>query len=437
MNKCVPPAPAILVSLLLLTNAASTALAADNADLAEKNAQLQQRVEKLDKELEELRKTVMERTASADAQTHKPVWSSLDIQLYGYLKLDAAYDSSRIDNGNYAKWVEQENANGDDDQFNMTANQTRLGMLINGPDGGAMSTSGRVEVDFYEGGGENKARLMMRHAYMELDWPDDRFSIIAGQTFDVISPLFPSTVNYTVGWWTGNIGYRRPQVRLTKEYGLDTQTDLRLEGAFARTIGRDNVSLAGTTDSGEDAGFPSLQGRASLSRPLFGPEPSTIGVSGHWGQEEYDITTGGSNREFTTWSLNLDVTQPVHKWLSIKGELFTGENLSAYLGGIGQGVTTAGLNQYEEIGSTGGWIAAGLGPWDKARFNLGVGMDDVERGNVNAGDRTMNRSAFGNVFYSLNKSTEWAFELSHWRTEYHGSGDGDSLRAQASMIYKF
>jgi len=41
------------------------------------------------------------------------------------------------------------------------------------------------------------------------------------------------------------------------------------------------------------------------------------------------------------------------------------------------------------------------------------------------------------MFYTLNKNTEWAVELSHWRTEYRGSGDGESLRLQAALIYKF
>jgi hypothetical protein len=141
--------------------------------------------------------------------------------------------------------------------------------------------------------------------------------------------------------------------------------------------------------------------------------------------------------------VNLDYIQPICSKVQIKAELFTGENLNAYLGGIGQGVTTDGLNQYEEVGSQGGWIAAGLGPWDKKRFNVGVAMDDVERGNVNPnsdgepGGRTLNRSVFGNMFYALNNNTEWAFELSHWRTEYRGPGDGESLRAQMALIYKF
>jgi len=429
-----------LLSLVLLTSVGTICLAADSEDLARENAELKRKVEKLDKDMEELRKIVIPQAETTGSQSPKIVWSDLDIQLYGYLKLDAAYDSSRINNGNYAQWVEQENNNKDDDQFNMTANQSRFGVKINGPDGEAMNTSGLVEVDFYgSDAAENKAQLMMRHAYMKLDWPESRFNIIAGQTSDVISPLFPSTLNYSVGWWTGNIGYRRPQIRLTKELGFVTGGFLKLEGALTRTIGRDNIYMEGTTDSGEDAGFPTFQGRASMTLPMLGAQEATIGLSGHWGEEEYDIAVSGREKEFMTWSLNLDYTQPICSKVQINAELFTGENLNAYLGGIGQGVITDTTkpNHYEEIGSKGGWIAAGLGPWDNKRFNVGFAMDDVDRSNVNDGDRTLNRSVFGNVYCSLNKQTDVAFEISHWRTEYRGPGDADSLRLQTALIYKF
>jgi hypothetical protein len=364
----------------------------------------------------------------------KMTWSNLDIQLYGYLKLDAAYDTSRTDNGDYAKWVESEATNDNDNQFNMTANETRLGAILNGPDNGGMKTSGRVEMDFFgpgEGIAENQGRLMMRHAYIMLDWPDSRFNIIAGQTSDVISPLYPRTVNYSVGWFVGNIGYRRPQIRLTKELGFTDGGFLKLEGAVARTIGRENL-FNSYVDSGEDAGFPTLQGRASLTF-----DETTIGLSGHWGQEEYDTLNTGHNRDFNTWSLNLDYKQPVCKKVELKAELYTGENLDAYLGGIGQGVTLTGANQYKEIGSKGGWIAAGLGPWSNKRFNVGISVDDVDSSDVNVGDRTLNRCLFGNVYCAVNKQTDVAFELSHWRTQYRGPGDGESLRAQMALIYKF
>ncbi len=458
----------ILLSVILLTAAAGICRADITDDLVKENARLKQRVDKLEKELAELKRMVMQQAETPkgelkhatkpkpaaapkldesdlrkiaamvqkDTAKKKAVWSNSDIQLYGYLKLDAAYDTSRMNAGNFARWVESERLDKDDEEFNMTANETRLGMRISGPQNHEAKTSGRVEIDFFEGGAENKARIMMRHAYMKIDWPEDRFSIIAGQTSDVISPLNPYTLNYSVAWWAGNIGYRRPQIRLTKSFAVNNDIDLKLEAAVTRTIGISNSFVPGL-ETGEDAGFPGIQGRASATFPLLKYKPTTFGVSGHWAQEELDTTISGASRDFDSWSVNLDLMQPINKWLTVKGELFTGENLSAYLGGIGQGVNTA---RFKEIGSRGGWVAANLHPRNKWSFNVGISIDDVDNDDLTGitGDkREFNRSIFGNVLYSINMNTQIGFELSQWHTVYVGEQDADSLRAQTSFIYKF
>lgn len=452
----------ILLSAVLLMIATPLCWADATSDLAKENAELRKRIERLENELEELKKMVMQQAKQpSETKTElipapapkleetdlqkiaaiveektakkKPVWSDLDIQIYGRLKTDAAYDTSRTTVGNYVKWVDSESTNKNDNEFNLTANETRLGMNITGPENDEVKTSGRVEVDFYGGGAENKSQLMMRHAYLKIDWPEDRFDVIAGQTSDVISPLYPYTLNYSVAWWAGNIGYRRPQIRLTKSFGLNSDVDLNLQGAVARTIGGSNLG----SESGEDAGFPSLQGRVGLTFPFIGYKPTTVGFSSHWGREEYDINASGGHKRFDSWSINLDLTQPVNKWLTVKGELFTGENLSAYLGGIGQGVNK---EMYKEIGSQGGWIAANLGPWGKWSFNVGASVDDVDNGDLTGSsdyNREYNRSIFGNVIYSINKNTQIGFELSQWHTEYRGERDADDLRAQTSLIYNF
>ena len=150
MNKNI-----ILLVVAIALSLACAAGAAETSDLTGENTNLKQRVEKLDKEVEELKKALMQQDQPTEAKLLRPVLSNLNIQLYGYLKLDAAYDTSRTDDGNFAKWVERENANRDDDQFNMTANQSRFGLNITGPDNGVMRTSGRAEVDFYGGGSQN------------------------------------------------------------------------------------------------------------------------------------------------------------------------------------------------------------------------------------------------------------------------------------------
>jgi hypothetical protein len=462
---------AILISAALLATTSGICRASDVNDLTRENAELRQRVERLEKELEELKKIVLQQAKTPVAETSeaqlpiaqpspaatpklneaelqkiaemvqketakkKVVWSDLDVQIYGILRLDSSYDTSQVEPGNYIKWVKSEKDNKNDNQFDMTANQSRLGLKINGPENDQLKTSGLLEVDFYGGGEENKATIKMRHGYLKLEWPNDRFDIIAGQTWDVIAPLNPYTLNDTVMWYAGNIGYRRPQLRLTKSYSLGNDVDLKLEGALARTIGR-KASFTGAIDSGSDAGFPCMQARTSITFPWFGPRPATIGVSGHWAKEEYDFNniTPIINKKFQSWSINLDLTLPINKWLAVKGELFNGENIDAYAGGIGQGVN---LTTYREIGSKGGWVAAELGPWDKWRFNVGVGVDGVDRSDVKTGDRLRNRSIFGNVIYSINKNAEVGFELSDWQTDYEGPGDADSLRAQTALMYKF
>ncbi len=368
-------------------------------------------------------------------QKKKAVWSGLDIQLYGFLKADASYDTDRTNPGNYVLYVDSFPANKNDDEFNLTANQTRLGLKITGPDDSAVKTSGLLEFDFYGNyAEENKAKLQMRHAWLKMDWPQDKFSILAGQMSDTMSPLAPDTLNYTVLWDSGNIGYRRPQVRLTKGFAVSKDTELQVEGSAARTIGRNSTMGSVTSESGEDAGYPTAQGRVSLTFPGIGYKPTTIGFSGHYGREEYDTALTGVNKKFDSWSANIDVTQPINKWLTVKGELFTGLNLNTYLGGIGQGVNTT---TNEEIAAKGGWIAASLGSWDSWRFNTGVGIDEAGRDDLSSGSRTLNRSIFGNVLYSVSKNAEVGVEVSHWRTAYKNADDMDDLRVQTSFIQKF
>ncbi|HUI06933.1 MAG TPA: hypothetical protein VL486_07985 [Verrucomicrobiae bacterium] len=364
----------------------------------------------------------------------KPVMSSIDFELYGYIKLDLAHDSDRTSAGNYARWVESEELIKNHDEFSMTARQTRLGLKATGPTVGKMHSSALVEIDFYNGGDENKNLPMLRHAYMNLDWPEDKFSILAGQTCDVISPLWMPTLNYTVGWWQGNIGYRRPQLRLTKGFDLTEDVGLKLEAAATRDIGR--VNSFAYSDTGQDSSIPGLQGRTSLTFPGFHGKPTTIGVSGHWAQEQINHTNTFANPQHAdSWSANLDVTVPVTPWLSFAGEAFTGRDLDMYLGGIAQGFDTT---RGKGIRSDGLWGALTLKPTPKWLFNVGGGFDKVPEGDVSAASaRTFNSVIFGNAQYAFTANFTLGLEISHLRTEYKEQKDGDAWREQMSLIYKF
>jgi len=208
--------------------------------------------------------------------------------------------------------------------------------------------------------------------------------------------------------------------------------DLTLQAAVSRTVDRASITQ---TDTGADSGQPTIQGRTALTFPLVDGRPATVGVWGHWGREEYDVDAAGHAETFDSWSAGMDVAVPLADWLTIKAEIWTGEALDTYFGGIGQGMDAGRL---DALGACGGWLAAAISPWKKWTFNLGVGVDalDADDSTV-AGTRTLNRMVFGNVIYAINDQTSVGLEISHWRTDYEQRGTGDALRLQSSLIYKF
>ena len=179
---------------------------------------LQVRIEKIEKELSELKQLMKQ-----EQERHKGEVKGIDIdqnaennaekkakevaasraidkfqfEPYGYIKLDASYDDSRTNYGNFVLYVPGESENRNDDEFNMTARQTRLGMNIAAPHFGDWRAQARIEVDFYGDGSsrhENKAEFMLRHAFFRIN--KEGFGLIAGQTQKVQAFLGIRTQRY-------------------------------------------------------------------------------------------------------------------------------------------------------------------------------------------------------------------------------------------------
>ena len=370
----------------------------------------------------------------SDVSAQEAVESQFGIKIYGKLKLDMSYDDSRVNTGDFANYVMSEASNKDDSEFNMTASETRLGLNFSGPDYEDLETSGQLEIDFFDISlAENKARPYLRHAFVKVNFPEEDMDIIAGQTWDVIAPLTPTTLNYAVMYCQGNIAMRHPQLRLTKRAAIDDKTKLALQLALTRTIG--DAATYSPGDTGEDADFPTLQARLALSLPLLTAAPSTIGIFGHYGTEEYDLTADGkTSKDYTSSSAGVDLTLPITAKIGLKGEFWQGKNMDDYLGGISQGVNTT-LQQ--AIAGQGGWICLSFGPFTDWRFNLGAGIDDPDDDDLSAGNRTKNRILYGNVLYNLTEAVQVGLELSSLETEYKGQETADAMRVQAAMSYTF
>jgi len=91
--------------------------------LKQENQALKQRVEGLETSLQEIKQMLSNQSAApAAAAAEKPaIRSKYGAELYGYVKLDASYDSAQTEIGNYALYVPSEQTKDDDDRFNLTA----------------------------------------------------------------------------------------------------------------------------------------------------------------------------------------------------------------------------------------------------------------------------------------------------------------------------
>lgn len=361
----------------------------------------------------------------------------------GFFKGDAIFDANRTYPGNFAIWVPYGGSE-DDDAMHVTARETRLGFNFRWCEN-EYTTSAKLEFDFYGLGAEprglnameNKATSMLRHAFLQVT--KGRWSLLAGQTSDVISPLVPKTVNYTVCWAQGNIGYRRPQLRVSTWAGLGERAKLTAAVAATRTLGSD---LDGDgIDDGMDAPVPTVQGRLGVDMKFSECGSAAVGVSGHYGVEKWGVD---DSTETASWSFNSDLKLVVTKRVSLAGEFFVGQNLGTYFGGILQSVNP----MKNEIFTMGGWGMLSVKPLDRLTLNAGYAFDDPDDedfelpAGMSETFRDKNSVVFGNLMYGVTKTVTAMLEVSYLKTEYltkmhetilDDAEEFDSLRIQFAL----
>ena len=336
--------------------------------------------------------------------------SKLTIQPYGYFKLDMIYNTDQMSIGNFARWVLPQSTDDATPTTHITANESRLGFLVNNGD-----ISGKIEFDFFGvGGGENKPGLMVRKAYVQAKLKN--FTIRVGQDSDVISPLVPGTINYTVAWWAGDIGYRRPMVKL-----FNTNNGFTWTTAIARNIGGD-INGDGF-DDGTAALIPEFQGR--LAYKLFNKH--TIGFSGHYAQRD----TLGTDGKYEAWSANLDLNAKITQHLTLNGSSYVGSNTASMLGGIGNASTMDG------VASQGGWLNLKFNPKTNYSISTGIVMDDPCDCDLNDGARSKNTTIFANAYYDILQGFLIGFEVSYWSTEYKNMDNATAIVSQIAFRYNF
>ncbi|MBN1395438.1 MAG: hypothetical protein JW959_10475 [Pirellulales bacterium] len=366
----------------------------------------------------------------------KLAWTKGDFKIvpYGILWGNMVYATQRTSPGSYTLFVDSKTAS-NEDEFVVDARNTRIGLDVGGPRVPFLfyaPSGGKVEIDFQNSvlSTENKPTILMRHAYLEVK--NEEFRLLFGQTWDVVSPLIPGTLLYSILWDAGNIGYRRAQLRGERYLALSDVSLLSVQLSANQQVFEDGTNEI----DGEFPDWPIIEGRLGWTIGHRGKNclPITCGVSAHVGEEQFDHTVVGPNVRRQTWSANADLRIPINDRLGFQGEWFMGENLGAFLGGIGQGVNPVTLG---EIRSYGGWFEVWFDWTAYLHSHVGYSVDDPNDNDVAAGQRTYNQCYFGNIAYDLTDKFLIGLEVSSWKTLYAERLPGDSVRCEFVAKYGF
>lgn len=389
--------------------------------------------------------TASSQTAPAPKQDDKnaPVrWSDLigegnRFKLYGFLRLDLDFDSQHPSNTQIPLFITSPDTraggteNGD---YSIHPRLTRLGIDFNGPvihKLGDAKLTGKLETDFENGGTESRQIIRIRHAYLRLGWKD--FSVLGGQTWDVVSPLFPVVNNDSLMWNAGNVGDRRPQLRATYE-PKSGRNKYSIAGAIGLTGAIDSQDLDGNGfRDGEESGLPNFQGRLGYSRTIGAGRDASVGVSGFYGFMKTARAVAGRT-DFNAQLLNVDFTLPLHPRVTLRGEGWWGRGMSDVRGGAGQGINTA---TGREIRGRGGWGEATVKLSRYLSISPGFTTDDpVDRDSGN-GARTRNRAFYLGDRISPSANFLIGADYLRWRTDYKGFLSGVDNRVNIFLQYSF
>jgi hypothetical protein len=360
-------------------------------------------------------------------------------KLYGFLRLDVDYDSQRASNDQTPLFITSADpriGTPRAEDFSMHPRLSRFGINYTGPRIAALGDSklsGNLEIDFENGGSESRQIIRIRHGYLKMDW-DNHVSILAGQTWDVVSPLFPTVNNDTLMWNAGNVGDRRPQFRATWEPKIG-QSQWSFSGAAGLMGAVDSQDLDnnGYRD-GEESGRPNMQARIGYAHSSWVKDQrASLGVSGFYGWLDTSRPIAG-RVNFHSQLANIDYTLPISNRLSLRGEGWWGRNLSDVRGGAGQGINPT---NGREIRGRGGWSELGLKISRYWSFHPGFTTDDPVDADIPTGGRARNRAYYFGNRITPGGNLLLGFDYLRWLTDYKGFLPGESNRINIFLQYNF
>lgn len=379
----------------------------------------------------------------------------------GYIKLDYAYNSVNLGpNGvitpisgaipskaisgtgpNSATFAHQ-------DQSLLSLKQSRFWFKVDGPSFSGAKTGGLLELDFY---GDNSAAAespmpRLRHAYATLEWPETQ--VLVGQYWDMFAPMITSTEDFRTAAPQGApYGPRVPQIRVSHEFNLNPQNQLKLALAVQDPNQFGDNQSAVTGEYGPNLNYA---GQFFFISKALGVAPGYMALSmnplmvGAFGLYGSGRAPSNANHSLESWGYGLYTFVPVLRsrdgmnrsmTLAFEGQSYAAGNL-AYGGATSQAVVgttpTGGTpgtvsNTFDPAGHqrparNWGWIAQlKFFPVQDIGFTGGYGtrftFDNTDYSGIPNFQR-QSQQAWVNATYDLNAAFRLSTEYQNILTRY-------------------
>jgi hypothetical protein len=354
------------------------------------------------------------------------------LSIYGFARLDVLVNDSKMSSLDDPSYVMAEPAGGRfESELTMTPRLSRVGLSIDRWDikGDRIFGEGKVEIDFAGGSGANAIRL--RHAYASISAMrrGRGAELLAGQTWDLASPLFPSAQNDSQLRYAGNLGDRRPQLRLSV-FPMDK---VQLAIAAAAPAVLDPVDADADGDGEPDTmatARPMLQWLLEVRGRLGDSgEIARLGISGHAARSRLPDGTSQSAA-----SISAHIYLPLSRKGIVLGEGYLGTNLAEIGGGLGHAVNPV---TREGVRGLGGWLELALLPTTRHMLSIGTSIDVARGDDLMPGDRERNGTVYGVLRYKPRPAIQLGLEHLYWKTEYKDASRGVANRVNGHFSVFF
>ena len=261
--------------------------------------------------------------------------------------------------------------------------------------------------------------MRVRLAYV--DFEKENTSIRVGQDWNKIASLNPTTLDFGIMGYNGNLWGRIPQVTLSQKLGKGF-------------VG--NFTIYRYRWGDDDDTFGSHTNDVSIRMPWVGGSLTYTGKVLDPNKNAY-LELSGAFRKGTV--NDNDVTPYVASCaLRIPYSIFelTGETY------IGQGL---GLDYFRKGGAfndsgnailtRGGFVQLSANPWKPIKFHLGYGLDDPKDADVGTEFYQQSQYLFGNVIVQVMKDISAGLEINYVETQWATTGKQDGTRYSSSLIY--